>query len=83
MDDDAENGVLLQSDVVKVIHRASELDYMIIQKSIELLSKLTDLELKINESADLDEETKKKLREILLKVKESILRDIMSENIHV
>jgi hypothetical protein len=59
------------------VHRASELDEMIITQSISLLDKIRDLEVEVDRS-DMHDEFKRKIKNLLEKLKEEILTDILT-----
>jgi hypothetical protein len=67
----------LETSLGKVVHRASELDEMIITQSITLLDKIRDLEVEVDRS-DMDDEFKRKIKNLLEKLKEEILTDILT-----
>jgi len=67
----------LETSLGKVVHRASELDEMIITQSISLLDKIRDLEVEVDRS-DMHDEFKRKIKDLLEKLKEEILTDILT-----
>lgn len=67
----------METSLGKVVHRASELDEMIITQSITLLDKIRDLEVEVDRS-DMDDEFKRKIKNLLEKLKEEILTDILT-----
>lgn len=61
-------------DLARIIHRASELNNLVLIKHLELVEKIIKLEVDI-ELSDLDNETKSKLKKLLEGIKASILED--------
>ncbi|MEM0001944.1 MAG: hypothetical protein QXJ69_02625 [Desulfurococcaceae archaeon] len=68
----------METSLNKVVHRASQLDEMIVLQSISLLEKIRDLEVEV-ERSDMEDEVKKKIKTMLEKLREQILIDIMAD----